>query len=178
MRNSHFSRIIIAAAVMLIVMACSLPSIRPVKPSATPSVKAVNTVAAATLPVTKGAATAISSPIPTRAITEQKAPTTPAITDAPKSSTSEYPLPKDAKNVITLPDMTIFQTGMSLKDSMAFYRETFTKQGLKERNLLSVTSDKTFSMVFDGAKDGKSVIVQGVDLGGGVTNITLRYDKV
>ena len=47
------------------------------------------------------------------------------------------------------------------------------KLGYAERDLLTVTSDTTFSMVFDGHESGKAISVQGVDLGDGTVNISI-----
>ena len=69
-----------------------------------------------------------------------------------------------------------FQTGMSLKDVIAFYRQAFSAQGLKERDLLTIINDEVFSMVFDGAPNGKAVVIQGVLLGSGSVNINIRYE--
>ena len=91
---------------------------------------------------------------------------------------TEFPLPDDVSSFIDLGDGQInFQTGMSLSDTMAFYRDAFGKEGYTERELLTVTSDSTFSMVFDGHASGKSVVIQGVDLGGS-TNVNIRLEAV
>jgi hypothetical protein len=187
MKKSSIFRLLFVGVIVLFVMACSIPSLRPRKTTTAPTSMPIATVAAATIQPTRIAATAAPSQTPIRSITEIKsstptlvvrAPTSPAVTDAPKSGSDDFPLPKDAKNVITMADTIVFQTGMNLKDCIAFYRDAYAKQGLKERSLLTVTSDITFSMVFDGAKDGKSVVVQGVDMGGGLTTVTIRYEKV
>ena len=88
-------------------------------------------------------------------------------------------MPSDAENVIQMGnDTVIFQTKMSLEDAMNFYRDAYGKQGYTERDQLTVTSDQTFSMVFDGHSSGKAIVVQGVDLGGGSTNITITLQDV
>ena len=72
----------------------------------------------------------------------------------------------------------IYQVNMSLADVMAFYRTEYTSLGLTERELLTVVSDSTFSIVFDGSPNGMAVVIQGVDLGGGKTNVSIRYEDV
>lgn len=108
-------------------------------------------------------------------------PTAPPSTDAPSddgpTTSSEFPLPDDATNVIEAGGTLNYQTAMKLPDVMEFYREAFTGQGYTERTLLTVTSDATFSMVFDGHSSGKSIVVQGVDLGGN-SNVNLRLEAV
>lgn len=92
---------------------------------------------------------------------------------------SEFPLPEDASNLMDLGEAGInFQTGLSLDESMEFYRDAFGEQGLTERDLLTVVSDGVFSMVFDGHSSGKAVVIQGVDLGGGTLNINIRLESV
>lgn len=91
---------------------------------------------------------------------------------------NQWPTPKDVKNLTDLGDGQInFQTSLSLKDTIAFYREAFTKMGLKERTLNTAITDSTFSMVFDGHAGGKAVVIQGVDLGGS-TNVNIRLEDV
>lgn len=92
---------------------------------------------------------------------------------------SEFPLPEDASNLMVLGEAgTNFQTGMNVTEAIDFYRNAFGEQGLKERPILTVISDTMFSMVFDGHSSGKSVVIQGVDLGGGSLNINIRLENV
>jgi len=82
-------------------------------------------------------------------------------------------MPEDAFNLTSIAVTTNFQTKMSLDEAMNYYRDQFGKQGYTERDLLTVTSDTTFSMVFDGHESGKAMTVQGVDLGDGTINISI-----
>jgi hypothetical protein len=92
---------------------------------------------------------------------------------------SEFPMPSDAANVISMGnDITNFQTKLSLEEGMQFYRDEFGKLGYTERDILTVTSDTTFSMVFDGHASGKAITVQGVDLGDGTINISITLSDV
>lgn len=92
----------------------------------------------------------------------------------PFGSTTEFPLPADAANVISVgSDIVNFQTKLSLDEAMKFYLDEFGKKGYTERDGLTVTSDTTFSMVFDGHESGKAITVQGVDLGDGTVNISI-----
>ena len=87
---------------------------------------------------------------------------------------TDFPLPDDASNLANMGnDIVNFQTKLSLNDAMNFYRDEFGKLGYAERDLLTVTSDTTFSMVFDGHESGKAITVQGVDLGDGSVNISI-----
>lgn len=87
---------------------------------------------------------------------------------------SEFPMPADAINVISMGnDVLNFQTKLSLDEGMSFYRDEFGKLGYTERDILTSTSSTTFSMVFDGHESGKAIAVQGVDLGDGTINISI-----
>jgi hypothetical protein len=87
---------------------------------------------------------------------------------------TDFPLPDDASNLINMGnDIVNFQTKLSLDEAMKFYREEFGQLDYTERDLLTVTSDTTFSMVFDGHESGKAISVQGVDLGDGSVNISI-----
>jgi hypothetical protein len=106
----------------------------------------------------------------------------PAATTAEKPSggyETEFPLPPDVTNFMSTGNGGInFQTKMSLKEAIAFYREAFAKAGYKERQITTVINDTTFSLVFDGHASGKAIVIQGVDLGGGNLNINLRFEDV
>ncbi len=92
---------------------------------------------------------------------------------------TKFPLPSSVSNFTDMGSGSInFQTDMSLKDTIAFYRNAFGKQGLTERTINTAITDTTFSMVFDGDPSGQAGVIQGVDLGGGKTNVNIRYEKV
>lgn len=103
-----------------------------------------------------------------------------APTEAPSGGhfDTEFPIPDDAQNFVNASGTVNFQTGMKLNEVMEYYRHEFSAQGYTERQLLTVTSDTTFSMVFDGHASGKSIVVQGVDLGNNSTNVSLRLEAV
>jgi hypothetical protein len=70
-----------------------------------------------------------------------------------------------------------FQTSLSLDEVIEFYRQALTDKGLTERPILTVTSDTTFSMVFDGWPNGQALVIQGVDLGAN-RNVNIRLEDV
>lgn len=91
---------------------------------------------------------------------------------------SEFPVPQDVKNVTNLDNSVInFQTKLSIKESMDFYKSEFTKINLTERTITTSVTNTTFSMVFDGAANGQAVVVQGVTIEN-KTNISIRYEKI
>lgn len=92
---------------------------------------------------------------------------------------TKFPLPGQVSNFTDTGDGSInFQTNTNLKDTIAFYRDAFGRQGLKERTINTAITDTTFSMVFDGDPSGQAIVIQGVDLGNGKTNVNIRYEKV
>jgi hypothetical protein len=91
---------------------------------------------------------------------------------------SDFPLPDGATNVQELGGSTNFQVKMSLDEAMKFYMEALTSKGYTERTISTVTSDTTFSMVFEGHESGKIIVVQGVDLGDGSVNVNIRLEDV
>ena len=59
---------------------------------------------------------------------------------------TEFPLPADVSDFTDMGNGTInFQTKMSLKDAIAFYREAFSKAGYKERTINTAITDATFT---------------------------------
>jgi len=95
-------------------------------------------------------------------------------TDSPDS---EFPLPDGVSNFLEVSGVTTFQTTLSLDDAMEFYLDELAAQGYTERELLTVSSGGTFSMVFDGHASGKSIVVQGVDLGGS-TQVSISLQEI
>jgi hypothetical protein len=94
-------------------------------------------------------------------------------------SNTKFPLPNNVSNFTSAADGSInFQTGTSIKDTIQFYRDAFKKEGLTERTANTAITDTTFSLVFDGDPSGQAIVVQGVDLGNGKTNVNIRYEKV
>lgn len=89
---------------------------------------------------------------------------------------TDFPIPVGATNIQDLGGTINFQVEMSLEAAMGFYRNEFTVKGYTERPILTVTSETTFSMVFDGHESGKAIVVQGVDLGGGMVNVSVRLE--
>ena len=90
---------------------------------------------------------------------------------------TDFPLPASVSNFTKTGDTGInFQTTLSLQDALAFYRAAFTQAGLTERTINTAVTDTTFSVVFDGDPGGKAIVVQGVDLGNGATNVNVRYE--
>jgi hypothetical protein len=91
-------------------------------------------------------------------------------------SDGDFPMPGNARNVVSAMGTLNFQTTMSLDEVMAFYRDAYGKQGYTERSILTVVSDGVFSMVFDGDPSGQAVVIQGVDLGDGTMNVNIRLE--
>lgn len=104
------------------------------------------------------------------------APPDSGATDQP--ITTEFPMTEDAYNITEVSGSLIFYTKLSLEDTMQFYRDEYTARGYTEREILTVVSDGTFSMVFDGDPSGKAVVIQSVDLGDGSRTVAIRLEDV
>jgi hypothetical protein len=90
---------------------------------------------------------------------------------------SPFPVPDGAENLMTTSEMANYQVNLTLEAAMQYYRDQLGAQGLVERTNLTMAEAGTFSMVFDNAPDGKSVVVQGVSLGE-IINVNIRYEMV
>jgi hypothetical protein len=135
-----------------------------------------------------------STPEPTALMTEEFLSETPEPTDAQgvepteteESAPSaglgfetEFPVPEDASNGYDLGGgMISFQTDLSIEESLEFYRDSLAAQGYTEREINTVTTDTTFSIVFDGHGSGQAVVIQAVDLGNGSVNVTIRFEDI
>jgi len=123
-----------------------------------------------------GAAAATAKPLEAGS-TETPVPTEPSNTGSGEYKT-EFPLPGEVSNFTDLGNGAInFQTKLSPKETIAFYREAFAAAGYKEREINTAITDATFSLVFDGHASGKAIVIQGVDLGGS-TNVNLRFEDL
>ena len=71
----------------------------------------------------------------------------------------------------------IFKTDLSIDEVLAFYRAEAGNLGLSERELLTVQSDTTLNLVFDGHSSGQAMVIQVVDLGD-MRNVTIRLEEI
>lgn len=71
-----------------------------------------------------------------------------------------------------------FQTDLPLEEVIRFYRRAFDQEKLTEREINTSITEETFSMVFDGHPKGQAIVIQGVDLGNGTTNVNIRFEDV
>ncbi len=109
--------------------------------------------------------------------------TEPSSTDADNSNTdgtidTEFPTTADAYNITDVNGTLLFYTKLSLEETMEFYRDEYAARGYTEREILTVVSDGTFSMVFDGDASGSAVVIQSVDLGDGSRTVSIRLEDV
>ena len=96
-------------------------------------------------------------------------------TEPTPAAQSEFPMPKDATNIVKTSDTTIYQTRLTLKEMLDFNRTELAKQGLKEDPTYATILDNVFSLIFKGSPNGKDLAVQGIDMGNGMVNISLHY---
>ncbi len=105
----------------------------------------------------------------------------PGVTAGAGSSSynTTFPLPSSVINFADIGNGAInFQTKMSLTDTLGWYRQAFSQKGLKERTAVTQITSTTINLVFDGDPSGLAVVLQCVELGNGLTNVSIRYEKV
>lgn len=105
---------------------------------------------------------------------------TPATSESNGESviSSDFPMTADAYNIAEAGGSLIFYTKLSLEETMQFYRDEYKAKGYTEREILTMISDGTFSMVFDGDPSGQAVVIQSVDLGDGSRTVSIRLEEV
>ena len=93
---------------------------------------------------------------------------------------SIFPLPNRVENFVDNQgqEQVNFQTKLTIEEVLTFYRDTFVGQGLTERELLTVNTDTTLNLVFDGHNSGKAIVVQAVSLSDNKTNVNVRLEKI
>lgn len=91
---------------------------------------------------------------------------------------SEFPMPDDATNIVSVAGTVNFQTKLGLEEVMAFYRDIYGKQGFTEREILTTVTDGVFSFVFDGHASGQAIVIQGVDLDDGTVNVNISLQDI
>ena len=89
---------------------------------------------------------------------------------------TEFPLLADAQNAMETGGTVIYQSNTSLQEAYDFYMNAFTSQGLAENDILTLQEDTMFQLVFTGSENGKSLVVQTIQLDDATINVTLRYE--
>jgi len=89
-----------------------------------------------------------------------------------------FPLPENVQNFTGSGEEVNFATSLTKDEAISFYRQAFEQMGLTERTSHTNITESTFSMVFDGYENGKAIVIQGVDLGNGTTNINIRFEDI
>ena len=107
---------------------------------------------------------------------EEPAAEEPAQEAAETTVDTEFPLLPDAQNVMDSAGTIIYQSETSLDDAYDFYMEEFTNQGLVENEILTLNDDTMFQIVFTGTENGKSLVIQTIQLDDSTINVTIRYE--
>jgi hypothetical protein len=174
------------AALILAALACSLPipdlkgsSKTPTRTDLIPAIALTEQALRTRMPTSQTGQPAASQPtVKPASPTATQAAAKPSVQPTPAAANStRFPMPPGGSILTSTDVMAVFQVKMSLKDAVTWYRDSLGKQGLKERTALTGITDSTFMMVFDGAADGLSMIVQGT-AGGGSLTITILYEKM
>lgn len=88
-----------------------------------------------------------------------------------------FPVPGDASSVVAAGGVVTYQTHLTASEVVAFYRDEYGKQGLTERDSMTVTMDQLFNLVFDGDPSGKAISISGADMGDGTTTVTITKQE-
>lgn len=88
-----------------------------------------------------------------------------------------FPLPAKYEILVQNPEDIVITADLSVKETEKFYRAEFVKWGLTERTINTLVTGNTFSMIFDGYKNGKALVVQGTDFNG-KTNVSIRFEDL
>jgi hypothetical protein len=103
---------------------------------------------------------------------------TPESSDNESAPNTDFPMTPDAYNVTEAGGSLIFYTKLSLQEALQFYRDEYTSKGYTERESVTVVSENTFNIVFDGDPSGQAVVIQSVDLGDGSRTISIRLEDI
>ena len=102
-------------------------------------------------------------------------PVEEAVAEAPAEATTDFPMPEDASNVMVVGEgVTNFQTELSIPDVLTFYRLAFPNY--TEREILTVVTDASLNLVFEGHESGNLIVIQGFPMGEGVVNVSIRLE--
>ena len=59
---------------------------------------------------------------------------------------------------------------------VTFYRFAFPDYA--EREILTVVTDASLNLVFDGHASGKTIVIQGFPMGDGTVNVSIRLEAI
>ncbi|MCG3142388.1 MAG: hypothetical protein HDKAJFGB_03834 [Anaerolineae bacterium] len=119
------------------------------------------------------------TPVPTATATPLPTDSEPAPTRQAGKYETEFPLPGDVREFYrggVYEGQINFKTALSVSQIVEFYRTALMAMGLKEDLRLTTIDETGFSIVFNGWKPGKWLVIQGVDLGE-LRNVNLRLEN-
>lgn len=91
---------------------------------------------------------------------------------------TDFPLPGDVQDFYrggTYEGQINFKTALSVQQIVEFYRTALTAQGIQEDTRMATIDETGFSIVFNGWKPNKWLVIQSVDLGA-LRNVNLRLE--
>ncbi|MEL7059196.1 MAG: hypothetical protein AAGN46_04120, partial [Acidobacteriota bacterium] len=98
--------------------------------------------------------------------------TTTAPTEAPGPTDGDgLPTMAGAEQVTDTAGALNYQVDASIEDAAAFYRSEMASRGLTERAGASTVTEQMANLIFDGAADGRAVVVQVVPVGESRVNV-------
>ena len=88
-----------------------------------------------------------------------------------------YPLPEDAQVLSFIDGGVVFQTGLTVEETVNFYRQQLGANGYSERTINTVVEDMFASVVFDGDPSGIELVVQATGMGD-FTVVNVRLEDI
>jgi hypothetical protein len=95
---------------------------------------------------------------------------------AQSSIETDFPVLADAQNMMETDGTIIYQSNASLQEAFDFYKAELSATGLTENDILTLNEDTMFQLVFTGTEDGRSLVVQTIQLDDTTINVTVRYE--
>jgi hypothetical protein len=103
-----------------------------------------------------------------------------AINEALQQAMAEYgfDLPIEGVSNVTFEDGSLnMQVEGDFATIVEAIRLSAESEGLTEQETNSIVTDTTASLIFGGHESGQNVILQMVDLGGGLVNVNIRFES-
>lgn len=119
------------------------------------------------------------TPIPTATETPPPTNSEPLPTQEAGEYDTEFPLPDDVQDLYrggTYEGQINYKTELSVQQIVEFYRTVLDAKGMEEDTRLATIDETGFSIVFNGWKPGKWLVIQGVDLGE-LRTVNLRLEN-
>ncbi len=89
----------------------------------------------------------------------------------------KFPVPPNAKIVMSNDQLVIASVDMSMEDTIKFYRDDAASKGWTEYELLTTITDNVFSMAFRVPDQAEELVVQGTVIDEHNLTLNVRYEE-